>query len=162
MHGELTMALNGRHGIVANTRSVLTTMLAAALLLAACGAKLRDDENAYRDGPGVVPAPEQVTELECLPTWRECIFEEQCCYGPCRDVDVIVGGDHLVQRAYCLGCYPPGFACTNSTDCCGRCSIECDVRDAECEGVCFLALSGDPCRANNECLYGACEDWHCL
>ena len=127
------------------------------LLLAGCGGKLDTAKDGlYKDGPAVIPAASDVVDLTCRPQWNRCAMDFNCCYGPCLAPDLQQPG---IRE--CIGCLPPGFECRYSTDCCGRCSRECDVRDLECKGVCLLALPGDWCRRDEECLEATCVNFHC-
>lgn len=127
------------------------------LMLVSCGGKLDNaTDGLYKDGPAVIPAASDVVALTCRPQWKKCADVTQCCYGPCWNEEKQQPG-----FGECVGCLPPGFECRYSTDCCGRCSRECDVRDLECKGVCLLALPGDWCRRDEECLEAACVNFHC-
>jgi hypothetical protein len=128
----------------------------------ACGGQTAEPplDGLYKTGPSVVPAASEIVALECTPQWNNCVNEKDCCYGPCRILPETLDAKDPIGA--CIGCWPPGYPCHNTSDCCGRCSRECDVRDPECGGVCLLELPGDLCRADNECLFESCVDNHCL
>jgi hypothetical protein len=134
---------------------------AALCFTLSCGGQTADPplDGLYKSGPSVVPAATDVAQLECTPEWKRCEEDYHCCYGPCRPL--LDNQGMPVFFGACIGCLPPGLPCHDTSDCCGRCSRECDVRDVDCRGVCLLALPGDFCRRDNECLYGHCEDVHC-
>jgi hypothetical protein len=143
------------------TSSIGPNSLAAGFVLVVvtlgCGGKVdNESDGLYEKGRAVIPAAEDVVELQCRPVWRACEQDLQCCYGPCWDEE-----NQRPGVGECIGCLPPGHACRYSTDCCGRCSRECDVRDLDCQGVCLLALPGDWCRRDEECLAATCVSMHC-
>lgn len=148
-------------------RLSLTGVLSLTTGALSCGARSDDGttDGYYKAGPSVLPNPQEVVRLDCTPSWNGCSLPEEppssdlagpCCYGNCQNFD---SDDRF--NGYCIGCFPPGFECRTSAECCGRCSRECDVRNPDCQGVCFLALTGDLCRRDNECHSGRCVDSTC-
>src|SRR5262245_6767223 len=112
--------------------ATIVLVLSTSLGLSACGAEVADAprDGMYVSGPSVVPAASEVVKLECTPAWKTCTSDVHCCYGPCRPLTDREGmpADH----GACIGCMPPGFPCHDTSNCCGRCSRECNVRDVEC------------------------------
>lgn len=143
--------------VLRNPQSQGASFVVAVSVALGCGGRVENTpDGLYEDGRAVIPAAEDVVELECRPVWKACYDDVECCYGPCWDTD-----SEQVGPGECIGCLPPGHACRYSTDCCGRCSRECDVRDPECQGVCLLALPGDWCRRDEECLDARCIRMRC-
>jgi hypothetical protein len=146
----------------------LAVLFAVSAIAWSCGARVSQepelDSSGERTGPEVLPDMTVVTALSCDPSWRWCSNDEDCCYGPCRKevfIASIEQDDSDLVAGACIGCRPAGHKCRNSSECCGRCSRECDIREEDCVGQCFLALAGDLCSGDNECLLERCEANRC-